>query len=70
MLDTQIGLPEECRRQSKSERLEPMPCMNRYGAQPTTIIVLQVAGEEDITVCHKWCHMSALMMSKDIAWLN
>ena len=40
--------------------------MNRNGpgGVPPTTIILQVAGEEDVTVCHKWHVMSALMMSE------
>ena len=37
--------------------------MNRiWGSPPTIIIVLEVAGEEDITVCQKQRSTSALMM--------
>ena len=28
--------------------------MNRDGALLTTFIVLKVADEEDVTICHKW----------------
>ena len=33
-----------------------------WGVPPTTIIVPQVVGKEDVTVCHKWHSTSALMM--------
>ena len=32
------------------------------GVPPTTIVVLQVAGEEDVTICHKQCSTSALTL--------
>ena len=39
-----------------------------WGLLQTIIIVHQVAGEENVAVCHKWHSTSALMMPIVIVW--
>ena len=55
----------DCQRGDKGSRdqKDRSPCHEQgWRTPPTTIVALQVAGEEDVTICHKWCSTSTLMM--------